>query len=103
MTTKKIQEEKETCPAQNLLKLLAGKWKPEIFRAALDAPVRFSSLLRDLNGSNKQSISVALRELEDAGLLCKTIISEKPLHIEYQLSDEGKKLIPVFQQLELLG
>lgn len=93
-------EKEETCPAQSLIKLLSGKWKPEIFRLALDKPVRFNALLRDIEGSNKQSISVALKELEDAGLLIKTIIAEKPLHIEYQLSEKGKSVVPVFQQLE---
>jgi len=103
MTTKKISDNSETCPAQALLKLLSGKWKPEIFRLALDGPLRFSGILRQIEGSNKQSLSVALKELEEAGLLQKTVIQEKPLHIEYNLTENGKSLIPVFQQLEGLG
>lgn len=100
MTTKKEINNNETCPAQSLIKLLSGKWKPEIFRLALDKPIRFSTLLRDIEGSNKQSLAVALKELEEANLLSKNIISEKPLHIEYQLTENGKALIPVFKQLE---
>ncbi|AEA45208.1 winged helix-turn-helix transcriptional regulator [Fluviicola taffensis] len=100
MTTKKVQEENETCPAQGLLKMLSGKWKPEIFRLAVDAPLRFSSLLRQITGSNKQTLSVALKELEEIGLLEKVVIKEKPLHIEYNLTETGKSLIPIFQQLE---
>lgn len=100
MTNKNIAEANETCPAQSLLKQLSGKWKPEIFRLAVEAPVRFSSLLRQVEGSNKQSLSVALKELEEIGLIEKVIIKKKPLHIEYNLSDKGKALIPVFKQLE---
>ena len=100
MTTKKEITNNETCPAQGLLKLLSGKWKPEIFRLALENPIRFSNLLRQIEGSNKQTLSVALRELEEISLLEKVIISEKPLHIEYVLTDKGKTLIPVFKQLE---
>lgn len=100
MTTKKISDDSETCPAQALLKLLSGKWKPEIFRLALDGPLRFSSLLRQIEGSNKQSLSVALKELEEAGLLQKVVIKEKPLHIEYNLTENGQSVIPVFKQLE---
>lgn len=100
MTTKKEITNNETCPAQGLLKLLSGKWKPEIFRLALENPIRFSNLLRQIEGSNKQTLSVALRELEEVSLLEKVIISEKPLHIEYVLTDKGKTLIPVFKQLE---
>ena len=100
MTTKKELTNNETCPAQALLKLLSGKWKPEIFRLAVDSPLRFSSLLRQIEGSNKQTLSVALKELEEVGLLQKVVIKQKPLHIEYNLTENAKDLIPVFQQLE---
>jgi DNA-binding HxlR family transcriptional regulator len=103
MTTKNNSEENETCPAQALLKMLSGKWKPELFRLAADGPLRFSSLLREINGSNKQTLSLALRELEEVGLLQKVIIKEKPLHIEYNLTETGKSLLPIFEQLESLG
>ena len=102
MTTTKNINEEETCPAQNLLKLLAGKWKPEIFRLAQAGSLRFNTLLRDLPGSNKQSLSTALKELEEVGLLNRVVVSEKPLHVEYNLSDKGKELIPIFRQLEQL-
>lgn len=100
MTTKNLINEAETCPAQGLLKLLSGKWKPEIFRLAVEAPLRFSGLLRQIQGSNKQTLSVALWELEESGLLEKLVIKQKPLHIEYNLTEKGKSLIPVFKQLE---
>ncbi len=102
MTTKKEVIDNETCPAQGRLKLLSGKWKPEIFRLAVETPLRFSSLLRQIEGSNKQTLSVALRELEEVGLLEKVIIQQKPLHIEHSLTEKGKSLIPIFRQLESL-
>ncbi|MBS1611524.1 MAG: helix-turn-helix transcriptional regulator [Bacteroidetes bacterium] len=103
MTTKNTTDTNETCPAQSLLKQLAGKYKPEVFRLAVEGPVRFSSLLKQIEGSNKQTLSVALKELEEIGLLDKTVIQLKPLHIEYNLSEKGKSLIPVFKQLEGLA
>jgi DNA-binding HxlR family transcriptional regulator len=100
MTTKTNTEDKETCPAQALLKQLSGKSKPEIFRLAVDGPIRFNTLLRQITGSNKQTLSVALKELEEVGLLHKEVIKLKPLHIEYHLTDNGKALVPIFLQLE---
>ena len=44
--------------AQCSVKAIVGKWKPEIFRLALDDPLRFSSLLRQIDGANKQNLSV---------------------------------------------
>lgn len=103
MTTKKVEDTDANCPAEGLLKQLAGKWKPQIFLHAVNGPVRFNALLRDIKGSNKQSIAVALRELEENGLLDKHTIAQKPLHIEYTLSDKGQSLIPLFKQLELFS
>ncbi|MBL7836249.1 MAG: helix-turn-helix transcriptional regulator [Bacteroidetes bacterium] len=102
MTTNKDSHSEETCPAQALLKTLSGKWKPEIFRLAVNGPLRFNTLLRQIEGSNKQSLAVALKELEESKLLHKIIVKEKPLHIEYTLSSTGKSLIPIFEQLENL-
>lgn len=99
MTTEKNNE----CPAEGLLKLLSGKWKPQIFLLASNGPVRFNQLLKEIEGSNKQSVAVALRELEENGLLEKEIVSQKPLHIEYSLSQKGESLIPVFRQLEFIS
>lgn len=92
---------KETkCPAEELLKSIAGKWKPQILRLAIDAPVRFNALLRQLEGSNKQAIATALKELEAEGILTKQTIQLKPLHIEYSLTEKGRKIVPLLQQLE---
>ncbi|HEY9340879.1 MAG TPA: helix-turn-helix domain-containing protein [Hanamia sp.] len=96
-------ESENDCKAEGLLKMLSGKWKPQIFRLAVNGPVRFNSLLRQIKGSNKQSVAVALKELEEQQLLEKKVIKQKPLHIEYNLSEKGKLLIPVFRQLENLA
>lgn len=91
------------CPAEGLLKQLSGKWKPQIFLLALQGAVRFNGLLREISGSNKQSIATALREMEEFGLLEKKVVKQKPLHIEYSLSEKGRLLVPVFQQLEFFA
>lgn len=100
LTTKKLLNSREICPAQSLLRQLSGKWKPEIFYLAVESDLRFNTLLRIIEGSNKQSLAVALKELVEADLLGKVVIKQKPLHIEYYLTEKGKSLIPVFRQLE---
>lgn len=100
MTTPSPSEKPETCPAQGLLKLLSGKWKPEIFRLAADGPVRFSGLLKQIEGSNKQTLAVALKEQEEAELLSRMVVRLKPLHVEYRLTEKGLGLVGVFRVLE---
>ncbi|WP_031529065.1 winged helix-turn-helix transcriptional regulator [Dyadobacter crusticola] len=96
-------ETQSQCPAESLLKQLSGKWKPQIFRLALKRPVRFNALLRELEGSSRQAIASALKEMEEQDLIRKTVINPKPLHIEYTLSEKGKSVIPIFKQLENLA
>jgi DNA-binding HxlR family transcriptional regulator len=100
MTTLNENNPPEGCPIEGLLKTLSGKWKPQIFQLAFQGPLRFNSLLRQLPQSNKQSLSVALKEMEEAGLLTKTVVREKPLHIEHSLSERGQAMTGVFRTLE---
>lgn len=101
--TAKTDKEPISCPAENLLKMLSGKWKAQLFKLAIEGPLRFNALLRILQGSNKQSLATALKELEAEGLLERKLIRLKPLHVEYHLSAKGKLFIPVMRQLEMLA
>lgn len=103
MTTDKDISTITECPAEGLLKSLSGKWKPQIFRFAAEGALRFNSLIRQLPGSSRQAVAVALKELEEAGLLERNVVQLKPLHVEYTLSEKGRLMIPVFQQLEGLN
>lgn len=88
------------CPIQQLLKMLAGKHKLDIVKLAAEGSLRFSHLMRRIPGANRQSVSVALREMEESGLLDRLVIREKPLHVEYRLAAKGRALVPLLEQLE---
>lgn len=88
------------CPIQEILKLVAGKHKLDIVKLARGTNVRFSQLMRVLPAANRQSVSVALREMEETGLLERLVIREKPLHVEYRLGAKGRTLVPLLTQLE---
>ncbi|MTG97011.1 MULTISPECIES: winged helix-turn-helix transcriptional regulator [Myroides] len=96
---KKEEEVNKECPAEQLLKTLGGKWKMHILHSTEGKPKRFSDYMRLIEGTNKQSLSVALRELESDGLLIRQVITEKPIHIEYSLTEKGKLIIPIFDDL----
>lgn len=100
MTTKHTNDNLNPCPVQRLLKLFSGKLKPEIFLLATKSSLRFNTLLREIEGANKQSLAIALKDLTEAKVLEKIVIKRKPLHIEYYLTDKGKSIIPVFEKLE---
>ena len=55
------------CPAEETLKAVSGKWKPMILRLAVEGPLRFNTLLKQLPGSNKESVSHALKTWRKQG------------------------------------
>lgn len=92
-----------SCPSEDVIRLLSGKWKPQIFKIASEGPFRFNHVLRELPEASKQSISVALRELEEGGMLLKTTVKQKPLHIEYELTATGRGMLDVYRQVDMLA
>ncbi|WP_139421343.1 winged helix-turn-helix transcriptional regulator [Chryseobacterium mulctrae] len=102
MTTKHTNDNLQICPLQRLLKLFSGKLKPEIFLLATKSSLRFNTLLREIRGANKQSLAIALKDLTEADILERVVIKNKPLHIEYHLTEKGKSMIPLFEKMEEL-
>jgi DNA-binding HxlR family transcriptional regulator len=83
-----------------IIENIIGKMEGADLQTGFKWPLRFNSLIRQLEGSNKQAVAVALKELEEEGLFERKIIQLKPLHVEYMLSERGASMISVFQQLE---
>lgn len=77
------------CTIENGLKLVKAKWKGSILWHLRNGPRRFNDLSRQFVGTGKKTIDQKLKELEKDGLIERIIISEKPLAIEYKLTESG--------------
>ena len=78
------------------MKMIQGRWKlPILFRLYADPTMRTSQLRRDLPAVSQKMLTQHLRELEDDRLIERIDFGEKPLRVEYQLSEIGRKLLPV--------
>lgn len=87
------------CPVEAALDVIGGKWKPLILWALGDNVLRFSELQRELPGVNTKMLTKQLRELEDDGVITRTVYPEVPPRVEYAITDFGKTLIPILQAL----
>ena len=54
-----------------------------------DEPVRFNQLERELAPITQKELTKRLRELEQEGIISRTIYPEVPPRVEYQLTESG--------------
>jgi len=91
------------CPAEAALDVIAGKWKGMLIFHLLGGTRRFNQLQRMCPGINQRMLTKQLRELEDAGLVLRTVHPVVPPHVDYQLSELGLALQPVMSSLQQWG
>ena len=92
------------CAVEAALAILGGKWKLKIYKAIhFNAIMRFSELRQAIGQISDKTLTAQLREMEQDGLLTREVYPEVPPKVEYQLTDLGKSLEPVFSALNMWG
>lgn len=92
------------CFFELTLLVMGGKWKPIIIHHLGHAEIlRFSELRRSITGVTERMLTRQLRELEADGVLTRTVHREVPPRVEYALTDLGKRLTPILDQLKDWG
>ncbi|WP_254969209.1 helix-turn-helix domain-containing protein [Cyanobium sp. CH-040] len=91
------------CKAELALRVIQGRWKLLILRELLDGVRRFSELQRALGGVSQKVLTSQLRDLEADGVLRRHIHAEVPPRVDYALTDLGRELIPVLEELHAWG
>ena len=82
------------------LSLIAGKYKPVILYCLMEyEPVRFNQMQRYLGRIADKTLSATLKELERDGLIHREMYPEIPPKVEYTLTERGRSLMRVLDQL----
>lgn len=90
----------QTCPVGRTLELLEGKWTLLILNELFSGVKRFGELRRSLHPISKKILTERLRVLEERGVVKRTIYSEIPPHVEYQLTEHGQRLRTIFAAMK---
>ncbi|MFF2795792.1 winged helix-turn-helix transcriptional regulator [Lysinibacillus xylanilyticus] len=94
----------ETCPIAKTLDVIGTKWTFLIIRDLLvDGTMRFSDLLKSMDGISPKTLSLRLKSLEDHGILERKVYPEVPPRVEYTLTEKGKQLEGIFIELKRFG
>ncbi len=91
----------ELCPRyQAAVQILGKRWTALIIRVLLTRPRRFSEMTNAIEGLSDRLLSERLKELEGLGIVERQVYAEKPVRIEYRLSDKGRELEQVVEAIQ---
>ncbi|MDE1725840.1 MAG: helix-turn-helix transcriptional regulator [Thaumarchaeota archaeon] len=90
----------KVCPIYNTFDLIGKKFTVLILRnMILYHHTRFNELLDSVEEINSKTLSLRLREMERDGLITRHVYPEMPLRVEYALTEKGKNLKPILEQM----
>lgn len=92
------------CSVEAAIGLLDGKWKCIVLWHLLKLKVmRFNEIRKSIPNVTPRMLTNQLRELEEDGLIIRTVYPQVPPKVEYQLSELGKSLEPILLALKQWG
>ncbi|MEP6477120.1 MAG: helix-turn-helix domain-containing protein [Actinomycetota bacterium] len=92
--------ESPMCPHfQRAAELVGKRWNPQVVRALQTGATRFGELRNAIPQISDALLSERLKELEAEGIVTRTVIPDTPVRIEYTLTERGRDLTNVMDEL----
>ena len=85
---------------QTAVDLIAKRWTTLIIKQLIAGPQRFSELAAQLEVVSDRVLSERLKELEQAEIISRHVITKPPIRVEYALTDKGHALEPIIGEIE---
>jgi DNA-binding HxlR family transcriptional regulator len=97
---RKMDQDRTVCESfQRAAQLVGQRWVPQIVWVLLDGRRRYSAVRDAIPEISDTLLSERLRELEEAGVVTRTVTPSTPVLIEYSLSERGRELAVVMDGL----
>ena len=88
------------CPIRNVLSRVGDKWSMLILFTLENHPtIRFKELQRNIPDISQKMLTATLKVLEADGLISREVFPEVPPRVEYALTEKGKSLLPLIDNL----
>ncbi|OZC47896.1 MarR family transcriptional regulator [Rhodococcus sp. WWJCD1] len=81
-----------TAPHRELLDQVLDKWSLQVLNELCERPCRFNDLRRAIPEVTQKSLTATLRKLERNGIIERTVLSTRPVAVEYRITPLGKTL-----------
>ena len=90
-------------PVELALHAIGGKWKMPILWRVNERSWRYNELHRDVKRLSHKMLTQQLRELEQAGLITRTVHPVVPPNVAYAITDLGRTALPAIETLRTWG
>ena len=74
-----------------------------MLRDLIPGTKRFGELKKSIGNVSQKVLTAQLRQMEDSGLLTRTVYPEVPPRVEYTLTDLGRSLKPILDAMWTWG
>ena len=91
------------CPIAGALQLIGDKWTMLVVRDLCAGPKRTTELLEDLHPISSRTLMGRLKEMEQDELVLRTNYGGLPRRVEYELTERGRRLLPLLDALMKTG
>lgn len=91
------------CPIAGALQLIGDKWTMLVVRDLFAGPKRTTELLQDLHPISSRTLMGRLREMEQDDLVLRNNYGGLPRRVEYELTERGRRLVPLLDALMKVG
>lgn len=98
-----LEGEEYHCAMDVTMDYIGGKWKTVVLWYLRKDKKRFSELRRLIPNITEKMLSLQLKNLESDGIVKRKIYPEVPPKVEYYLTDFGKTLIPMLEEIAKWG
>jgi DNA-binding HxlR family transcriptional regulator len=89
------------CPHfHEAIELIGKRWTGAIVCALTDRPMRYAELGKAIPGLSDRLLSQRLRELEEEGLVQRSVEAGTPVRVTYSLTAAGSELGPAIHELK---
>jgi DNA-binding HxlR family transcriptional regulator len=91
------------CPLTAALAAIGGKWKLIIVYFLAESPKHFAALRQLLSGISQKVLTQQLRELVSDGIVHREPTGAIPSPVRYSLTDYGRSLLPLVDDVRRWG
>ncbi len=88
-----VADEYARCPVTDVLRLLGDKWTVLVIVLLGKRPYRYNELHRGIQGISQRMLTRTLRDLEQDGIVRRTVFPTVPPSVEYSITELGQSLL----------